>query len=89
MRGFGDDADLGWPMSERLKDPFPVEPELLDVSIVASKSSNRLVSKFGMLHLKQHQLMSVFSRAWAHMLPCSSACSPYDTTVRSCYKPLI
>ena len=37
--------------------------EFLDVSSVGSKSSNRLVLKFGMPHLKQHQLMSVFSRA--------------------------
>ena len=50
-------------MSERLKDLFPVEMKLLDMSSVASKSSNSLVSKFGMPHLKQHQLVSVFSRA--------------------------
>ena len=50
-------------MLEMLKDPFPVEIELLDVSSMALKPSKRLVSKFCMPHLKQHQLTSVFSRA--------------------------
>ena len=40
--GFGDEANLGCPMLEMLKDPFPVELELLDVSSVASKSSKRM-----------------------------------------------